>query len=73
MRMASSTVSLRAVQEKVFASTLASCSGLPCQVEGIGYDFIPTVLDQNVCDVWMKTDDPEAFQCAPPQGWFGVS
>merc|ERR1719263_1987563 len=34
------------------------------QVEGIGYDFIPTVLDQDVCDVWMKTDDPEAFQFA---------
>jgi cystathionine beta-synthase len=34
------------------------------QVEGIGYDFIPTVLDQDVCDVWMKTDDAEAFQYA---------
>merc|ERR1711937_489347 len=34
------------------------------QVEGIGYDFIPTVLDQDVCDVWMKNDDPEAFAFA---------
>merc|ERR1712060_750406 len=31
------------------------------QVEGIGYDFIPTVLDRNVVDHWVKTDDDEAF------------
>merc|ERR1712190_486100 len=31
------------------------------QVEGIGYDFIPTVLDRNVVDYWVKTDDDEAF------------
>lgn len=34
------------------------------QVEGIGYDFIPTVLDQDICDVWMKSDDPEALAFA---------
>merc|ERR1712232_1518509 len=32
----------------------------PYQVEGIGYDFIPTVLDRNVVDYWVKTDDDEA-------------
>jgi cystathionine beta-synthase len=31
------------------------------QVEGIGYDFIPTVLDRAVADYWVKTDDDEAF------------
>eukprot|EP00928_Gymnodinium_smaydae_P004999 TRINITY_DN1171_c0_g1_i2.p1 TRINITY_DN1171_c0_g1~~TRINITY_DN1171_c0_g1_i2.p1 ORF type:complete len:453 (-),score=142.03 TRINITY_DN1171_c0_g1_i2:187-1491(-) len=31
------------------------------QVEGIGYDFIPTVLDRSVVDHWVKTDDDEAF------------
>merc|ERR1719387_1224696 len=31
------------------------------QVEGIGYDFIPTVLDRTVADHWVKTDDEEAF------------
>merc|ERR1712187_665811 len=31
------------------------------QVEGIGYDFIPTVLDRQVADYWVKTDDDEAF------------
>merc|ERR1712226_530679 len=31
------------------------------QVEGIGYDFIPTVLDQSVADHWVKSDDDEAF------------
>jgi cystathionine beta-synthase len=31
------------------------------QVEGIGYDFIPTVLDQSMADYWVKSDDDEAF------------
>merc|ERR1719145_292796 len=30
------------------------------QVEGIGYDFVPTVLDQDVVDYWVKTDDDES-------------
>ncbi|KAF2242381.1 cystathionine beta-synthase [Trematosphaeria pertusa] len=34
------------------------------KVEGIGYDFIPEVLDQSVVDKWYKTDDRTAFQYA---------
>jgi len=34
----------------------------PFQVEGIGYDFVPKNLDQNVVDKWYKTDDKESFQ-----------
>lgn len=34
------------------------------QVEGIGYDFVPTVLDHSVVDIWVKTDDDEAFVMA---------
>jgi cystathionine beta-synthase len=30
-------------------------------VEGIGYDFIPTVLDRKLCDQWVKSDDDESF------------
>jgi len=30
-------------------------------VEGIGYDFVPTVLDQDMADYWVKTDDDESF------------
>ena len=30
-------------------------------VEGIGYDFVPTLLDQDVVDYWVKTDDDESF------------
>jgi cystathionine beta-synthase len=30
-------------------------------VEGIGYDFIPTVLDRAIVDVWVKTDDNESL------------
>ncbi|XP_071332830.1 cystathionine beta-synthase b isoform X2 [Trachinotus anak] len=31
------------------------------EVEGIGYDFIPTVLDRFVVDMWYKSTDMETF------------
>ncbi|KAJ5591744.1 Cystathionine beta-synthase [Penicillium hispanicum] len=34
----------------------------PYKVEGIGYDFIPDVLDQKIVDRWYKTGDKESFQ-----------
>lgn len=34
------------------------------KVEGIGYDFIPEVLDQKTVDTWYKTGDKESFQYA---------
>jgi len=34
------------------------------KVEGIGYDFIPVVLDRKVVDKWYKTEDKESFQMA---------
>jgi cystathionine beta-synthase len=34
------------------------------KVEGIGYDFIPDVLDQKLVDKWYKTDDRESFYYA---------
>ncbi|XP_022530528.2 cystathionine beta-synthase a isoform X2 [Astyanax mexicanus] len=34
------------------------------EVEGIGYDFIPTVLDRTVVDSWYKTNDEESFAMA---------
>lgn len=34
------------------------------KVEGIGYDFVPDVLDQEIVDTWYKTDDREAFAYA---------
>lgn len=36
----------------------------PNLVEGIGYDFIPQVLDRSVVDEWIKVDDEEAFMAA---------
>ena len=30
-------------------------------VEGIGYDFIPDVLDRSLVDTWVKTNDRESF------------
>jgi cystathionine beta-synthase len=36
----------------------------PYKVEGIGYDFIPDVLDRNAVDKWYKTDDRESFAYA---------
>ncbi|XP_072765152.1 cystathionine beta-synthase isoform X2 [Anoplolepis gracilipes] len=34
------------------------------EVEGIGYDFIPTVIDRNVVDMWIKTEDCESLNAA---------
>ena len=34
------------------------------KVEGIGYDFIPDVLDQKLVDEWVKTEDHESFLMA---------
>ncbi|XP_038153063.1 cystathionine beta-synthase-like protein [Cyprinodon tularosa] len=36
----------------------------PYEVEGIGYDFIPTVLDRSVVDTWYKSNDEESFNMA---------
>lgn len=34
------------------------------KVEGIGYDFIPDVLEREIVDKWYKTDDQESFVLA---------
>jgi cystathionine beta-synthase len=34
------------------------------QIEGVGYDFIPRVLDRTVCDTWIKGPDKESFNMA---------
>jgi cystathionine beta-synthase len=34
------------------------------KVEGIGYDFIPDVLDQKIVNNWYKTDDRDSFHYA---------
>ena len=36
----------------------------PYLVEGIGYDFFPDVLDNNLIDQYIKTKDEESFQMA---------
>lgn len=36
----------------------------PYKVEGIGYDFIPDVLDREIVDKWYKTDDQQSFHLA---------
>ncbi len=33
-------------------------------VEGIGYDFIPDVLDRSIIDTWVKTNDKDSFSLA---------
>ena len=35
--------------------------GAQYAVEGIGYDFVPDVLDRNDVDIWLKTGDEESF------------
>lgn len=34
------------------------------EVEGIGYDFLPTVLDRSVVDKWIKTKDKDSLLIA---------
>lgn len=34
------------------------------KVEGIGYDFVPDVLDRKLIDKWVKTSDTESFTLA---------
>jgi len=34
------------------------------KVEGIGYDFIPDVLDRSLVDRWVKTNDRDSFRTA---------
>lgn len=34
------------------------------EVEGIGYDFIPTALDRSVVDEWVKVNDKISFPMA---------
>jgi cystathionine beta-synthase len=34
------------------------------KVEGIGYDFIPDVLDRNLVDRWVKSNDHDSFRTA---------
>ncbi|PSR83289.1 cystathionine beta-synthase [Coniella lustricola] len=53
--------SILAVPESLNQGELAN---IPYKVEGIGYDFIPDVLDREIVDKWYKTDDREAFMYA---------
>jgi len=34
------------------------------KVEGIGYDFVPDVLDRSLVDTWVKTSDQQSFVIA---------
>jgi len=34
------------------------------KVEGIGYDFIPNVLERSLIDRWIKSDDKNSFEIA---------
>lgn len=34
------------------------------EVEGVGYDFVPTVLDLSIVDAWVKTGDRDSFLMA---------
>lgn len=36
----------------------------PYQVEGIGYDFVPQVLDRSFIDLWVATNDTDSFVMA---------
>lgn len=48
--------SILALPEEINESDVTSYN-----VEGIGYDFVPTVLDRSVVDQWVKSSDKESF------------
>ncbi|KAF2076534.1 hypothetical protein CYY_002148 [Polysphondylium violaceum] len=48
--------SILAVPESLNASNITSY-----KIEGIGYDFIPDVLERPLVDQWIKTEDKESF------------
>ncbi|XP_015265251.1 PREDICTED: cystathionine beta-synthase-like [Gekko japonicus] len=45
-------------------SSLNTAEDATMEVEGIGHDFIPTVLDRSVIDQWCKSNDTESFLMA---------
>nr|XP_006137941.1 cystathionine beta-synthase-like [Pelodiscus sinensis] len=45
-------------------SELNTAKDATMEVEGIGHDFIPTVLDRSVVDLWCKSNDTESFLMA---------
>jgi len=45
-------------------NVLEEGSSAQYQVEGIGYDFFPDVLNHKQIDVWVKTSDDESFAAA---------
>jgi len=48
----------------VIAGSKNEDAGKHFEVEGIGYDFIPAVLDTNLVHEWQKTSDNETFELA---------
>ena len=42
-------------------------------VEGIGYDFVPTVLDRSLVDEWVVTDDAMARRLIREEGSSGLA
>lgn len=48
--------SILAVPEELNESDLTTY-----HIEGIGYDFIPRVLDRSLVDTWIKTEDKSSF------------
>uniref|UniRef100_A0A674K7S2 Cystathionine beta-synthase n=1 Tax=Terrapene triunguis TaxID=2587831 RepID=A0A674K7S2_9SAUR len=45
-------------------SELNTAEDATMEVEGIGHDFIPTVLDRSVVDLWCKSNDADSFLMA---------
>ncbi|KAH7675949.1 cbs-prov protein, partial [Aphelenchoides avenae] len=48
----------------VIAEPDSKDAGHHFEVEGIGYDFVPTVLDLSIVDQWEKIDDVDTFNMA---------
>ena len=64
------TTPIKIIGVDPFGSTVALPESLnapitrPRQVEGIGHDFVPDVLDRTCVDEWIKSDDQSSFLMA---------
>ncbi|CDW59763.1 PALP domain containing protein, partial [Trichuris trichiura] len=47
---------------EIAPSELSRCANF--EVEGIGYDFSPAVLDHSLVDQWVKVSDADTFKMA---------
>lgn len=55
---------IRVIGADIEGSVLSGGTPMPWKVEGIGEDFVPSTLNANVVDEWIRISDAESFAAA---------